>query len=493
MAITSSNSTTLYPSSGYGYTLTSTFTENSTKIDSNTSSITVTAKLSCNGTYWTSSYNSTLEVYWYDNNSNNNGKLVASVSFTGMNNTSDSKTVSGTITVTHKSDGTLSGYAKAVFTKGATTSIYAPASGDVSTSNTELTKIPRYSVMSSANNFNDEDNPKITFSNPTNGYFSLRAKIGVSSNYNLISRDIPKTSTSYTFELTETERNTLRELCTDSNSLTVRLAICSMSGTTELSTSYLDKTMTIINGSPTFSDFTYKDINSVVTEITGNNQVLIKGLSILQVTIPSANKMVAIKKATPKNYVATIDDINKTIDYDTSNLDINLGVINSSGAKRLNVRAYDSRNNSTLVYKDIIVYDYNKPVVNASLTRLNNFENETTLKVNGTYSRLTINDTDKNVINKVQYRYREINGSWSEWITLNITTNDNKFTCNDIILSLDNTKGFEFEIQVTDNFETTTVSQNVDIGQAIFFISTNKKACYINGQEILTYDVIDSW
>ena len=203
--------------------------------------------------------------------------------------------------------------------------------------------------------------------------------------------------------------------------------------------------------------------------------------------------MVANKSATPKNYLMSIDTLSKTVNYSESEIIADVGTVISSGTKRLNVRAYDSRNNSTLVYKDIIVYDYSKPVINATINRLNNFEKETTLKVSGTYSKLIIDDINKNTITNVQYRYRETNGTWSEWTTISTTISDNKFTCSDVILSLDNTKSFEFEIQVLDNLDSNKNTLTVDIGQSIFFISSNQKACYINGQEILTYDIVDEW
>ena len=237
---------------------------------------------------------------------------------------------------------------------------------------------------------------------------------------------------------------------------------------------------------PTFTNFTYKDTNSTVTGVTGNNQVLVKGLSSLEVTISSANKMVAVNGASPKNYNITIDTLNKTVDYSTSDIVTNVGTVVSSGTKRLNVKANDSRTLSKTVYKDITVYDYSKPVINASVTRLNNFENETTLKVNGTYTRLTIGGTDKNTVTKVQYRYRETGGTWSNWTTLNTTVTAGKFTCTDAILSLDNNKSFDFEVQVVDKLTTNTNTGNVGVGQAIFFISTNKRECYINGRKIPT-------
>lgn len=233
---------------------------------------------------------------------------------------------------------------------------------------------------------------------------------------------------------------------------------------------------------PTFNTFTYKDTNTNVTKITGNDQVLVQGFSDLQVTIPSANKMVAKKSATPKNYTIGIGDITKSVNYSTNDIVTSLGKIWSTGTSRLNVRAYDSRNLSVLAYKDISVYAYSKPVINVSAERLNKFEEETTLKVDGTFTRLTINGADKNAITSVQYRYRETEGNWSAWTTIPTTIVSGKFTCNDVILSLDNTKSFEIEIKATDKLDSNTEVATLDIGQSIFFISTNKKACFINGE-----------
>lgn len=238
---------------------------------------------------------------------------------------------------------------------------------------------------------------------------------------------------------------------------------------------------------PTFSAFTYKDTNSAVTAVTGNNQALVKGLSTLSVEIPTANKMVAKHSASPSYYGVTIDTLSKTGTYsDTSAVTISVGKVSSAGTKRLSVRGYDSRGLSTLAYKDITVYDYNAPKISASATRLNNFEAQTTLKISGEFSRLTIGGADKNTIKTVQYRYRETGGTWTSWATCTATLSAGKITCPDITLTLENTKSFEIEINVTDNLSSGKATLTVDIGEAIFFISTNKKTCYVNGEEITT-------
>lgn len=238
---------------------------------------------------------------------------------------------------------------------------------------------------------------------------------------------------------------------------------------------------------PSFSSFAYKDAQTSVVNVTGNNQVLVKGLSSLVVTIPSANKMVAKHSATPVRYDVNVDTISKNVPYDSGDVTATLGAIVTSGVKRLNVRAYDSRGLSKLAYKDVTVYDYAKPVVNVSVQRKNNFENTTTLSVTGAYTPLTIGGANKNAVQSVKYRYREKGGTWSSYIVLTATVTDGKFTCANVTLDLDNAKAFEFEVVAADKFGTlgtTTATALVDIGKPIFMVSSNKKLCYMNGKEM---------
>jgi len=164
MAIYANTTKTLKSSNNYSYTLYGSFTEKSTSTSNNTSTIEGYGKIECINSYWTTTYPSTLEIYWYDNNANQNGKLIASTSFKGMSSQTDVKSCSGTITVTHKSDGTLSGYLKVIFTKGSTTSAYAPASGNSSTDWTALTNIPRYATSNQSLNSKTSSSIKMNWS-----------------------------------------------------------------------------------------------------------------------------------------------------------------------------------------------------------------------------------------------------------------------------------------------------------------------------------------
>lgn len=245
---------------------------------------------------------------------------------------------------------------------------------------------------------------------------------------------------------------------------------------------------------PIFNNVTYRDSNANTVNVTGNNQVLVKGYSNLVAVISADNKMVAVKGATPINYAATIDARTCWADYSPNDVEMNIGAINTAGVNRMSVVAYDSRSSMAIVHKDITVIDYAKPIVYADIKRLNNFENQTTLKISGSYSPVIVNGVAKNWVSQVFYRYREKGGAWSGNIEVTTHGKENYgYYCDDVILSLDNSKAWEFEIIAKDNIDPCTLSAEVGVGQAIFFISSNQKACYINGQKIIMYDVVDTW
>jgi hypothetical protein len=249
---------------------------------------------------------------------------------------------------------------------------------------------------------------------------------------------------------------------------------------------------------PKYGSFTYRDANSATVGITSNDHVFVKGYSQLYITIPSTSKATAKNGATIKKYVITCDTLRAEKEEINGDIVVNMGSIKSAGIKRISVRAYDSRDISVLDYMDIVVMDYDLPVINVDAQRLNNFESQTTIKVNGNYSRLTINGTDKNHMDNVWYRIREKGGSWGGLSAITTYASNGEYHCDDLIISLDNGKEFELEIQAKDELGNAlghyaTLTASVDIGQAIFFVSSNQKACYINGQKILMYDVVDTW
>ena len=450
--------------------------ENSTNTQNNTSNVGWSLVLSPIQAYWDWNISG---IYW---NVTING-VGYSGSIQSYDGVSTVTIASSSLDIAHNNDGNKTiGFSFSI--NDTRNMSYTPGSCSASGS-MNLTYIPRQAIITSASDFTDEDNPTIQFSNPGGYSMEVWLEPNPAGTHYATRTNIPNTG-SYTWELTNEERTQLRQACTG-NSCIVRLGILTTISGSQYA-SYVDKTMTIINGNPVFENFTYEDTNSTITAVTGNNQVLVKGVSTLQATISVANKMEAVKEATEKNYVATIDIINQSANYDDDeDIVFNLGTISTAGAQRLNIRAYDSRNNSTLVYKDITVYDYEKPVVNFTAERLNNFEAQTNLTVSGSFSSLIINNVEKNTIQSVQYRYREIGAStWGSWNNLTFTINNNEFTCTNTAVSLDNTKEFEIEVKATDNLNNNSSIQTIDVGVPIFFISSNLENAYVGENRVLT-------
>ena len=90
--------------------LTAWFNENSTSTANNTSNITCRASLYTPSAAWNngSGRNDNLRIYWHDNRENYD-RLVATWSGSAVD-VGQTITAEGTINVTHKDDGTLSGY-----------------------------------------------------------------------------------------------------------------------------------------------------------------------------------------------------------------------------------------------------------------------------------------------------------------------------------------------------------------------------------------------
>lgn len=456
-----SKTVTLHSNNGYGYNLTASFKENSTNITNNTSNVTVTATIKSNGASWSSSYNSTLIIYWHDNRENHD-RQVASKNLKSLG-ANASASASGTINVTHNNDGSLSGYAYAKFTKGGT-SAWTPNNGGVSTNWTALTTIARYPTLVSGSNFTDIQNPVYNISNPDTTH-NTRVKIEAGENTQLIIRDLGVGyNGTYTLELTEAERNTLRALCPNSKTLSVVETVCAMNGNTELSASYKDYTMTVVDASPTFNA-SYQDTNSTTTAITQNNQLIIRNNSTLEIDVTNAT---AYKSATLSSVKAKLNGTIYNGTLNNGSATFNIGTINISENITAVVTLTDSRGFLTNQNVNIQVLDWVLPTAIINLQRENNFYSETNINVNAEYSSLD----NKNTIS-IKVRYKKVSdATYSNWTTLQDDVTQ-QFTLNN---------NYEWNVQIVleDRLGTTTYNSVLNRGIPIVFFDRLKRSLGIN-------------
>ena len=229
---------------------------------------------------------------------------------------------------------------------------------------------------------------------------------------------------------------------------------------------------------PNFSNFTYEDASSAAVAVSGNNQVFIQGQSQPKVTISAANKATANDGATITGYTASLNAESIQIAYSSSASVSGTFSANrptASGTLALSVAANDSLSLAKSVSKNVTVIPWAAPVLNATATRTNNFENNTTIAISGTYSPVKVNNTVKNTL-AIAYRSKKSSSSsWSNWTSKTPTINDNAYTVPNFVLSFDNEYQWDIEVRAVDKFATTTTAITLPVGKPIFFISRNKK------------------
>lgn len=367
------------------------------------------------------------------------------------------------LTISHDSDGKKSIYVDAKISHDRFSSSY---NGFTVT----LTDIPRKATITNAPDFNDTSNPTITYSNPAgSAATTLQACISLDgSTASVAYRDISKTGTSYTFNLTSAERNTLLAATPNSSSKTVYFIVKTILGGVTY-TSSVAKTMTVVNANPTITGAAYQDTNATTVAITGNNQKIIEAQSTVQFSFTT---LTALKSATLVEVKVTVNGVSQTLALSgttQSNKTINFGTINSSSNLNATVVLKDSRGNTTTQSIAITMLEWKLPTAVISCQRKYNYYSETYLTVNSTYS-----DLDGHNTLTIQYRYKETSaGSYGSWATAADGVRQT--------LTLDNTKEWNVQVKLTDVIGTTTYNLKVMLGIPIMFIDRMRRSVSVNG------------
>lgn len=366
-----------------------------------------------------------------------------------------------TITKAHNPDGTGSCYIQGGINGPSGTS---QAGKNVNGAQTvTLDKIDRFATLTSAPNFTDIQNPTIQYSNPAgNSVTTLKACISLTGAKDDIKyRDISKTGSSYTFNLTEEERNVLRNATPNSKTLTVKFYITSViNGQTDYS--ILDRTMTIVNANPTFN-MSYLDTNNKTTEITENDQLIIRNNSHLQIQV---SKPVAYKGATINdNSSCTIEILGQSylpsfvlpFQSTTKVATVDVGIIDTSQDTTAKITVTDSRGFSTTKELKIKVLNWTLPSALFTMQRVSNFYSTTNFKVDASYSSLN----NKNTL-QIQYQIKK--RSDASYGTLTTIENNTETT-----FEADNLYEWNVKVILTDKIGTATYNLVLNKGIPIIF------------------------
>lgn len=341
-----------------------------------------------------------------------------------------------TVTVNHNASGVGSCYMYAKINGPSQTTMegtYVAGSSTVT-----LDTIPRQAVMTSAANFNDEENPKITYTNPLGGAApSLQAGISLtqSSSGVIAYHDVDKTAGVDTVDLTESERNTIRAAVTGGNTRTVWIYLRTRIGETYYY-SPASVTVTIKNPKPTISP-TIVDSNSTTIALTGNSSKLVRYYSNATIAIGAA----AVKGASLTSKKVTCGSKSLTAD----------GTINAVESGSFVFTATDNRGNSTAKTVTPSFVNY----VKLTCTLANNMpatDGSMTVKVTGNYYNGSFGSKSNSL--NVYYRYKTAGGTYGSWATMTVTKSGNPYSATASLTGLDYQTNYVFQAYAVDALAT---------------------------------------
>ena len=376
------------------------------------------------------------------------------VSGSGLWTLSTETITSGESTITHNSDGTktisLSANAR-INGIGMNVSMSADAI---------IPRIDRYATLSSAQDFTDEGNPKITFTkNVASGakvYAGIFNSAGTTAyaSYRDISSSI--SSGEYTFNLTTAERNALRNAIPNAKTMQVQFKMYTTISGTNFDGGSITKTMSITNANPTLTSPTYSEQNAKVSALLGSSgSTVVQNASTLRVGITAT----ALKSASISKVVATHSGSTYTDTSSPYSFDIPIK------SNSITLTATDSRTNTGTLNITKTMLAYTPVAINTfSFKRQTETSSTIILNLSATYYQQTFGSTTNAPIVK----WKMGDGSWTT-LTSSQYTIDNtnhKLTVSNLSLGaiLDYQDEATFTIYIEDKLSTAQNSAKVTIG-----------------------------
>lgn len=360
--------------------------------------------------------------------------------------------------VSHDADGTKTAQLTDTFNINAT--IDGKKVGSITASGSiALDRIARNATIVTANDFTDETNPTLTYSNPSSFACDVSIEFAVGS----ITRAgaISGAGGSYTMQLTDAERATLRNASKNSPTLKVTYVLkTTIDGTAYYSRA--ERKMNVVDAAPELVAVSYEDTNAATVAVTGDKSRIIQNHSALTVKIPTAT---AKKGATIASYAIAFGGVTKTVKAAGA---VSLGTVDVSYSQSLTVTATDSRGFTASKSVQVTVDDYSAPTAVIDLHRLNNFEPTTYITAHARYSYL-------NGKNSVTITAKFKKAGWSGYgapIELADSV-QSTVTC-------DRDSAYDFVVTVADKLESTDYNLTLGKGIPSFFIDTQKSSVGVN-------------
>ena len=360
--------------------------------------------------------------------------------------------------VVHNADGTKTAQLSDTFNINATIDGVKVGS-IVASGSITLDRIARNATIVTANDFTDETNPTLTYSNPSSFTCDISIEFaGVS-----ITRAgaISGAGGSYTMQLTDSERTTLRNASKSTSALPITYVLkTTIDGTAYYSRA--DRKMNVVDAAPELGAISYEDTNAKTIAVTGDKSRIIQNHSTLTVKIPTAT---AKKGATIASYAIAFGGVTKTVKAAGA---VSLGAVDVSYSQALTVTATDSRGLTASQSVQVTVDDYSAPTAVIDLHRLNNFEPFTYVTAHARYSYMN----GKNAVT-ISAKFKKVSDSdYGSSVTLEDSV-QSTVTC-------DRDSAYDFVVTITDMLESTDYNLTLGKGIPAFFIDTKKSSVGVN-------------
>lgn len=360
--------------------------------------------------------------------------------------------------VPHDADGTKTAKLTDTFNINAT--IDGKKVGSITASGSiTLDRIARNATIVTANDFTDETNPTLTYSNPSS--FSCDVSIEFAGGSITRAGAISGAGGSYTMQLTDSERTTLRNASKDSPTPKVTYVLkTTIDGTAYYSRA--ERKMNVVDVAPALGEVSYEDTNAATVAVTGDKSRIVQNHSVLTVTIPTAT---AKKGATIASYEISFGGVSKKVQSAGA---VSIGTVDVSYSQALTVTAKDSRGFTASKSVQVTVDDYSAPTAVIDLHRLNNFEPTTYITANSRYSYLN----GKNAVT-IAAKFKKVSDS-SYGTPIELADSiQSTVTC-------DRDSAYDFVVTVADKLESTDYNLTLGKGIPSFFIDTQKSSVGVN-------------
>ena len=329
-----------------------------------------------------------------------------------------------------------------------------------------------YAKITEAPNINIGNSATVKYTNP--GGYTTAVGIYNTAGSVAIAKYRSTSGGTYTFSFTTTEINNMYAQTPKANQVTLRYYLRTTCNGSNYCTS-VERTFSVVNSDPIFSNFTYQDINSKTLALTGDSSKIIKKYSNLKVTISAANKMVAKNSATPVNYNVIAGSSSVSVAY-SSTADVT-GTINNVNSNDVTVYAVDSRGNQTPKSKSFSVVDYTEcSIKTLRIDRVDGVGENIQLTMTGTYSTTNFGTTTNN-IKTAQLRMKaKTASSYGDWVSIlnRLSISGGKITADNITISdVTFALGTEYDVQIriadelAEDIETASISDGTVLWSAV--------------------------